>query len=130
MSLHIGPRIVLATVWLVAYGGYAIWKSVPQWQWLGIAYGVISIVGGVGSLLRWRWSQWLVYFVAIAVVSAWLYYLILAIRSGAFPYEDLQLTALGLVPGFILFAAMVWSADTVRRRFHRITPLSSTVRPL
>jgi hypothetical protein len=122
MSLALGPRIVLATIWLLTYGGYAIWKSVPQWYWLGIAYGSISVVGGVGAFLRWKWSQWLVYFVAFAVVATWLYYLILAIRSGAFPYETLQLTALGLVPGFVLFAAMAWSADTVRRRFHPVAP--------
>ena len=120
MSLALGPRIVLATLWLASYGGYAVWKSVPQWYWLGIAYGAISVVGGVGALLRWRWSQWLVYFVAVAVVGTWLYDLILAIRSRAFPYETLQLTALGLVPGFILLAAMAWSADTVRRRFQRV----------
>jgi hypothetical protein len=120
MSLVLGPRIVLATLWLVSYGGYAIWKSVPQWYWLGIAYGAISVAGGIGALLRLRWSQWLVYFVAVAVVGTWLYYLILAIRSGAFPYETLQLTALGLVPGLILLAAMAWSADIVRRRFQPV----------
>jgi hypothetical protein len=120
MPLALGPRIVLATTWLLAYGGYAIWKSVPQWYWLGIAYGALSVVGGVGALLRWKWSQWLVYFVAIAVVGTWLYYLILAVQAGAFPYETMQLTALGLVPGLVLLAAMAWSADTVRRRFHPV----------
>jgi hypothetical protein len=75
------------------------------------------VIGGIGSVWKWKWSQWLVYFVAVTTVGTWSYYLILAIIAGKFPYETVQLTVLGLVPGFVALSATIWSADVVRRRF-------------
>jgi hypothetical protein len=86
-------------------------------NWFWCLFGLVALVGAVGTVFRWSWSQWLVYIVAAVIVGIWVYELALSVRAGSFPYETLELTALGLVPGFILLAATIWSADIVRRRF-------------
>jgi hypothetical protein len=120
MSLSLSPRILLASAWLICGGGWLFWSSITQSIWWGSTLGLLSAIGGIGSLLKWKWSQWCVYFVAVTIVSVWTYYLVLAIRLGKFPYETMQLTVLGLVPGFVVLSATIWSADIVRRRFRLV----------
>ena len=110
-------RIVLAAGWFAFCGCYSLWVAYEYNNWFAGTVGFLELVGAVGILARWRWSRWLVYGLAVAIVGSWIYGLILSIRLGSFPYETLQLTVLGLVPGFIIVAATSWSADTVRRFF-------------
>jgi hypothetical protein len=117
VALTLTPRIVLAASWIAFCGCYSVWAGIEQRNWFWGASGLLAIIGAVGALVRWVWSQWLVYIVAAAIVGTWLYGLALSLRAGTFPYATLQLTVLGLVPGFALLAATVWSADIVRRRF-------------
>lgn len=86
--------------------------------WFWCFAGFVSLVAAVGILLRWNWAKFLVYFLSSGIVIIWLYGLVLSLRAGTFPYETLELTVLGLVPGFVLLAATIWSADIVRRSFH------------
>ena len=78
------------------------------------------LVAGLGVLLRWRWSQWLVYGLSALWIGSWLYIIAGLVLAGTFPSEGLEITMLQLVPGLAIVIAMVWSADTVRRRFARM----------
>jgi hypothetical protein len=117
VTFALSPRIVLAAGWIAFYGCYLVWAGFTQRNWFWDLFGFVALVGAVGAVFRWRWSQWLVYCVAAAIVGIWLYGLAVSLRAGGFPYETLELNALGLVPGFVLLAATIWSADIVRRRF-------------
>lgn len=86
-------------------------------NWFGGIVGVLELVAATGIVARWQWCKWLVYGLAVVIVGSWLYGLALSIKLGSFPYETLQLTVLGLVPGFVIVTATTWSADTVRRCF-------------
>lgn len=119
MALAVGPRIILAIGWLVFCGGYSIWAGSEQHNWLGALIGAAVVLASLGVLLRWRWSQWVIYAFVVYGTGAWLYLLWGAIRAGAFPRETVQLTALSLVPGLAILAASIWSADIVRRRFRK-----------
>jgi hypothetical protein len=119
VKLELTPRIVIAVAWIAFCGSYCVWAGIEQRNWLSGLFGVTAVVGAVGVALRWQWSQWLVYVIAASILMVWLYGLFQSVRAGAFPYETLQLTVLGLVPGFVLLAATLWSADIVRRRFRR-----------
>jgi len=113
-------RIVLAAAWFAFCGFYSEWVAFEYHNWFAGIVGVLELVGAAGIVARWRWSKWLVYGVAVVIVGSWLYGLALSIKLGAFPYKTLQLTVLGLVPGFIIVAATTWSADTVRRCFRGV----------
>jgi hypothetical protein len=117
VTLPLTPRIVLAASWIAFCGCYSVWAGIEQRNGFWSAFGILAIIGAVGALVRWAWSQWLVYVVAAAIVGTWLYGLTLSLRAGTFPYATLKLTILGLVPGIALLAATIWSADIVRRRF-------------
>ena len=117
MSLSLGPRIILASAWLICSGLWLAWSCITESIWWGSLLGLLSVIGGIGSVLKWKWSQWLVYFVAITTVCTWTYFLIIAVMAGKFPYETMQMTILGLVPGFVVLSATIWSTDIVRRRF-------------
>lgn len=119
MALTLTPRPVIAIAWILFCGMYGIWASIEQRQWILGALGFGFLLAGLGVVLRWRWSQWLVYALSTLWIGSWLYGIYLAIRAGVFPSEGLEITMLQLVPGLAIVAAMVWSADTVRRRFAR-----------
>ena len=121
MPLALSSRIVIATAWIAFCGCYMLWGGFETRRWYWALLGVAAVLGSVGALLRWRWSPPLVYCVAVAIVGIWLYALCASLRAGTFPYATLELTVLGLVPGFVLLTATIWSADVVRRRF-RATP--------
>jgi hypothetical protein len=119
VALTLTPRPVIAIAWILFCGMYGIWASIEQRQWILGALGFGFLLAGLGVVLRWRWSQWLVYALSTLWIGSWLYGIYLAIRAGVFPSEGLEITMLQLVPGLAIVAAMVWSADTVRRRFAR-----------
>ena len=117
MTLALSPRIVLAAGWIAFCGGYLVWAGFAQHNLFWDLFGMVALVGAVGAVFRWHWAQWPVYCVAAAIVGVWLFGLVVSLRAGTYPYETLELSALGLVPGFVLLAATIWSADIVRRRF-------------
>jgi hypothetical protein len=121
VAFALSPRFVLATAWLAFCGCYLLWAGFEQRKWFWDLFGLVALVGALGAVFMWRWSQWLVYCVAAAIVGIWLYALAISLRSGAFPNGGVELTALELVPGFALLAATIWSADIVGRRFRRPT---------
>jgi hypothetical protein len=119
VAFALSPRIVLAAAWIALSGCYLVWAGLEQRNWFWDLFGLVALVGALGAVFMWRWSQWLVYCVAAAIVGTWLYVLALSLRAGAFPSGSLEVSALELVPGLALLAATIWSADTVRRRFRR-----------
>jgi hypothetical protein len=111
-------RVLLATAWFAFCGCYSIFSGFKNHSWVWCVSGLATFLGAVGILPRWPWAKWLVYVVSFVIVSTWIYGLIWALRAGTFPYETVELTALGLVPGFVLLAATIWSTDIVRRRYN------------
>jgi hypothetical protein len=113
-------RIGLAAAWFASCGIYSEWVAFEYHNWFAGIIGVLELIGAAGVVARCRWSKWLVYGLAVVIVGSWIYGLALSIKLGAFPYETLRLTVLGLVPGFVIVAATTWSADTVRRCFRGV----------
>jgi len=117
--LALGPRIVLAIGWLLFCGGYSGWAGVVQDDWLVAAVGGAVLLASFAALFRRSWSQWVIYAFVLYSGGVWFYYIWLGIRSGSFPLQSAQQTALSLVPGLAIIAASVWSADIVRRRLRK-----------
>ena len=119
MALALTPRPLIAIAWLFFCGAYGVWGFFQQHQWIVGLLGCAFLLAGLGVLLRWNWSQWLVYCLSALWIGSWLYTIYELVRAGTFPTEGLEITMLQLVPGLAIVAAMVWSTDTVRRRFAR-----------
>jgi hypothetical protein len=84
MKLGLTWRIVVAAAWIAFCGSYSVWAGVGQSNWLAVLFGLAALVGAVGVVLRWRWSEWLVYIVAASIVIVWLYGLVVVLRAGSF----------------------------------------------
>ena len=107
-------KILLAAGWFAFCGCYFLWGAVIYPDWYVGTFGVLALVGAAGVILRWQWAQWLVYFLAFAIVGRWLYYLLVAIRANsARPFGTAALIAF-----LVVVVATIWSAETVRRQYH------------
>lgn len=117
----LGPRIIVAVAWLVLCGGYWIWAGIERPSWLVIATGVVVVVASLGAIVKWPWSQWVLYAFVLFGSGGWLYLVWGAVRSGRFPLESRLASVLSLLPGLLILLVSVWAADTVRRRFRKQT---------
>jgi hypothetical protein len=117
MAHRFSIRLLLAVAWFTLCGCYEVKAGVQSQVWYWSVAGVASLVAAVGVLWRRNWAKWLVYVLSGAIVVTWVYALAWSLRSGRFPYPTLEETVLGLVPGFVLLAATIWSVDTIRRSF-------------
>src|SRR5689334_7425303 len=72
VTLALSRRIVLAAGWIAFCGGYLVRAGFAQHNLFWDLFGMVALVGAVGAVFRWHWSQWLVYCVAAAIVGIWL----------------------------------------------------------
>lgn len=119
MTRSLLVRVVLATTWFALLGCYTVISGLAYRSWPWCLLGLAALIGATGIPPRWAWAEWVIYVLTVGLVGYWTFRLVWAIAAGSFPYETLELTALGLVPGFALLAPTIWSADIVRRRYRQ-----------
>ena len=120
-KLSLGPRIIVAIGWFIFCAGYLLWGALKSQIWwttvVGSAAATAVVIASCGVLLKWLWSQWIIYLFVLTWCLGWLWLLWRAFRAGFFPLETFQLSVLSLAPGLAMLFASIWSADVVRRRF-------------
>jgi hypothetical protein len=119
VALSLSPRVILAALWLACCGVWLVWSNIDARTWLGVPFGAVILVATLGVLMKWRWSQWVIYVLVAWGTCAWLYFLWESARAGYFPLETIQRTVLSLIPGISILAASIWSAYVVWRRFRK-----------
>lgn len=119
MALSLRPVEAVSAAWLTCCGLWVVWSNVDARTWLGVPFGALILVATLGVLLKWRWSQWVIYVLVVWGTCVWLYLLWESTRAGYFPLETIQRTVLSLIPGISILAASIWSAYVVWRRFRK-----------
>jgi hypothetical protein len=110
----------------IAYGLYAIlvsWSYLIGPGALGVLFGLVSALGGVGLAMRRPWSRFCIYAATIGVVAPWLYYSVVTLQtqSPAWPNKaDFVLRWLiSLFPGLCVAVIAVGSSYLVARHFRK-----------
>jgi hypothetical protein len=117
VAFNLSVRVIVAALLFALWGVYTLWTQYQYHIWFWVPFGMAALIAAIGLIFRWRWSRWLAYFVAVVNIGVLLFGLAVSVRAHTFPYETVELTALGLVPGFVIVAGTIWSTDVVRRRF-------------
>lgn len=117
MAHRFSIRLLLAVAWFILCGCYEVKAGLQSQVWYWSGAGIALLAAAVGVLWRRNWAKWVLYVLSGAIVVSWVYALAWSLRSGKYPYPTLEETLLGLIPGFVLIAATIWSVDTIRRSF-------------
>jgi drug/metabolite transporter (DMT)-like permease len=107
--------LVLIGAVFIAYGIYALSASRASPQLLGILTALVSVIGGVGIVLNQRWSKYCVYVVSALLSGTWLYYAALAVLSA-----PLSQIVIALLPGLFIVVIAAGSSYVVTRHFRAV----------
>ena len=110
-------------VWLIAVmlllnGLYNFYAAIQAMSFSFCFYGIVSTAGFIGLIKSKIWSQYIVYFFALAVVAT-VGYGIFDVTKRGWPYNDLQRTIISLMPGLFLIILAAGSCLIVFKHFKK-----------
>jgi hypothetical protein len=112
-------RILITVALLAVYGGYTLWMAASQRSWWFGGIAAVAIVACVGTVMLRSWSQFLVYILAAAFISAWGHSIYAAAAAGYFKgFSSWEITR-NLTPGALLVLLSGFCSYAVWKQFRR-----------
>ena len=118
MEISKSLKIWLISALLILYGVYNALTAIGNDQYGYLFWSFCCFVGGFGLLLRKSWSQYIVYFVCLFVVSGWVY-ITLNMALNDWPYSKLSQTIISLIPGLLLVLVCTLSSVFIYTYFKK-----------
>jgi hypothetical protein len=98
-------------IYLIAYVSLS-----DQRFWLLLAGPML--ITALGLMLRKPWSQYLWYGITFILSASWVGYTIWLFLSSGWPYPDLLLSYISLLPGLLVMTVWIGGSITIYRYFH------------
>jgi hypothetical protein len=94
--------LTLVIVVLVSYGLWASSTAIVTGVWINGIGGVYSLIAAYGAATYKRWAKPFVYSLGLLLILEWLFYSIVAYRSGTFNPGSAAEFVIALIPGAML----------------------------